>query len=288
MKIGSPGRKILKDLRWWLRRWKTAARWGGDRLRTTPIVIGNSMPKSGSHLIIQILEGLTRIGPFINPGMPPLNRNDENAILSETQILGRLKALRSGDIAYSYLVAEEPYYSFLQQPDFAPIFIYRDPRDVVVSHVFYATDMHPGHAMHAYYTQNLKTVEERIDAAIVGVDRPEVTLTPIKQKFDRYLRWLTCPGVLCLSFEELIEARGLAIHKILDHLSAHGFTPDITRDAAIQILESSVQPRKSGTFRKGQPGNWREHFTAHNIEVFKEKTGDLLVTLGYEKNTDWA
>lgn len=266
---------------------QAANRWGSGRLSAMPVVIGNSMPKSGSHLIIQILEGLPDIGPFINPGMPPLNWNEENKNLPEKEILRRMDDLRPGDIAYSYLVAEEPYSSALQKPSIAPIFIYRDPRDVIVSHVFYATEMHPGHAMHAYYTQKLHTMEERIEAAILGVNNAEVTLTAIAKKYDRYQGWLNCPGVLALSFEEMIQSREPAIHKLLDFLASHGFVPDVSREEAIRSLAASIAPKRSGTFRKGKPGNWREHFTPHNIRVFKEQTGDLLVRWGYELTLDW-
>ena len=53
------------------------------------------------------------------------------------------------------------------------------------------------------------------------------------------------------------------------------------------MLEQAIAPKKSGTFRKGQPGNWREHFSEANKAFFKENAGDLLIRLGYEKDHDW-
>lgn len=278
---------FLRGVRWNIRRLDAARKWGSARLNAMPVVIGNSMPKSGSHLIIQILEGLPKIGPFINPGMPPLNRNEQNDILPETEIIKKICRLRPGDFTYSYLVAEEPYYSALTKPGMVPIFIYRDPRDVIISHVFYATEMHQGHAMHDYYTRVLSSMEERITAAILGVNEPGVTLTAIRKKYDRYLAWLDCPAMLSLRFEELIQQREQAIQKLLDFLQLHGFVPDIGREEAVALLQTNIQPKKSGTFRKGQPGNWREHFSPENIRVFKEYTGDLLMRLGYETSPDW-
>jgi hypothetical protein len=52
-------------------------------------------------------------------------------------------------------------------------------------------------------------------------------------------------------------------------------------------LEQAIAPKKSGTFRKGQPGNWKEYFTPANKVLFKEMAGDLLTRLGYERNQDW-
>jgi hypothetical protein len=287
MKPRSEAKAILKNLRWSMRRMQAAQRWGKSRLDGMPVVIGNSMPKSGSHLIIQVLEGLPQIGPFINPGMPPLNRNEENSILAEKQIVRRIADLHPGDISYCYLAAEEPFLSLLTQPKYASIFIYRDPRDVIVSHVFYATEMHPTHVMRKYYTEQLTSMEERINAAILGVNEPGVTLTAIRKKYDRYLGWFDCSQVLSIRFEDLIQNPEAAISSFLKHLSGYEFIPDVDFDTAVNTLKVNIQPKKSGTFRKGKPGNWREHFTAENIRVFKENTGDLLVRLGYEKDRNW-
>ena len=49
----------------------------------TPSVLGNAMPKSGSHLINQVVQGLTRLGPFVNPGFPPVNRDEVNEKLPD-------------------------------------------------------------------------------------------------------------------------------------------------------------------------------------------------------------
>jgi hypothetical protein len=63
--------------------------------------------------------------------------------------------------------------------------------------------------------------------------------------------------------------------------------PHVPRGQAVEILTDAIAPRKSGTFRKGKPGNWQEHFTEANKALFKETAGDLLVRLGYEKDNDW-
>lgn len=277
----------LKLIRWQARRIGTALRWGPANLRSTPIVLGNAMPKSGSHLIIQVLQGLTRIGPFVNPGFPPVNRSEANAKLPVGAVLANLKHMRPGDIAYGYVAAREPYLSLLAQPGRATIFVFRDPRDVIISHVFYATEMHPGHGMHHYYTEVLTNMEERIDAAIQGVQEPGSELSSIRAKYQAYLGWLDQPDVLCLRFEELILEQQAALGRILDYLQGRGFTPSVGRTESIDALTDAIKPRKSGTFRKGQPGNWEEHFTQANKAHFKATAGDLLIRLGYERDNNW-
>ncbi|MEA3351144.1 MAG: sulfotransferase domain-containing protein [Chloroflexota bacterium] len=277
----------LKLTRWQARRARTALRWGSQKLTSAPIVFGNAMPKSGSHLLTQILEGLVDLGPFVNPGFPPVNRNEANLPLPDEAVLANIRRMRPGDIRYGYIHACEPYLSLLTQANRATIFIYRDPRDMLVSHVFYATDMYPGHGMNRYYTETLNSMEARLNAAIEGVTKPGAELASVRQRYQTYWDWFEHPRVLCLRFEDLILDRDAALAKLLDYLEDFGFTPKVSRPQAVKTLEAAIAPRKSGTFRKGQPGNWRQHFTEANKALFKQVTGDLLVRLGYEVDGDW-
>jgi hypothetical protein len=99
--------------------------------------------------------------------------------------------------------------------------------------------------------------------------------------------WLKQPDVLCLRFEDLILDQEGALGHILDYLAGRGFRPKVERSQAIAKLQSTIAPHKSGTYRKGKPGNWREHFTHENKYRFKETTGNLLIRLGYESDNDW-
>ena len=287
MSLYYSAKHALKIARWRARRLAVSARYGHSRLNTTPSVLGNAMPKSGSHLIIQVLQGLPRLGPFVNPGFPPVNRSEENRKLGHEAIIKNIRSMLPGDIAYGYVGADADYVGALTQPGRAMVFVYRDPRDMVVSHVFYATDMNKEHGMHRYYTETLKTMEERIQAAIQGVDEPGSELSSVRQRWDHYMGWLSTPGVFCLRFEDLILEREAALGRILDYLAESGFSPQPERSQAVQALAQAIAPRKSGTFRKGKPGNWKEHFSEANKRLFKEQTGSLLVDLGYEKDEYW-
>ncbi len=280
-------KRDVKLVRWQFRRGMTALRWGFSDLANAPIIFGNAMPKSGSHLIIQVLQGLTRIGPFVNPGFPPANRSEDNQKLMPEAVLENIQRMRSGDIGYGYIHAREPFINALTRPRRMTLFVYRDPRDMIVSHVFYATEIYQEHGMNPYYTKVLKTVEERINAQILGVKEPGFELSSVRTKYRAYLDWLEVPGVLCLRFEDLILDREATLNAILDHLAVHGYTPRILPVEAIAILKQAIAPHRSGTFRKGKPGNWREYFTPENIANFKDSTGDLLIRLGYEQNGNW-
>jgi len=287
MSVSAQIKQPFKKLRWCARRARTARAWGAAELARMPIVIGNAMPKSGSHLLIQVLLGLTKIGPFVDPGLPPLTRSAGNRNLSERAVLANLNNLQPGDIAYAYLHAREPYFNGLSQPNVAAFFIYRDPRDVIVSQIFYAMEIHKGHGMHHYYAEELKTMEERVNAAIQGVQTTTTQLSPIRTKYDHYSGWLSQGRALSLRFEDLILDRQPTLNRILDHLAARGFSPQPPRTRSITALEAAIAPRASGTFRKGQPGEWKQYFTEGNKLAFKAATGDLLQHLGYERDAKW-
>lgn len=41
-------------------------------------------------------------------------------------------------------------------------------------------------------------------------------------------------------------------------------------------------------YRKGEAGDWVNHFTPEHVEHFKRTYGDLVQKLGYEKSADWS
>lgn len=277
----------LKTFRWHLRRVAVGLSPVVDGLSAAPILFGNAIPKSGSHLIIQVLQGFAKIGPFVKTGFPPVNRGEDNAKLPESIVHRNILRMRSGDIGYGYLHYKEPFISTLTDNSWATIFVYRDPRDVIVSSVKYATHMNLQHGLHAYYTQHLTTDEERIKAAIDGIQVPDFEYPNILDRYNYYIGWLQQPGILSLRFEDLILNREKTFARLFEYVVERGFQPKISRERALEVLMQSVHPEKSGTFRKGKPGGWKENFSEANKDIFKKVSGDLLIRLGYEQDQDW-
>lgn len=281
-------KRVLKEFRLLLRRWLAMIRWGRKAVREAPAVFGNAMPKAGSHLLLQILYGLAEIGPFYKPGFPPVNRFEDNSHLSEAEILKEVNSMRSGEIRFGYISYREPFIEPLRRDNLAHIFIYRDPRDLLVSHVFYALNIHEGHGMHEYYNKGLDTMEERLNVAIEGCDLSGLELPNVRERYQNNLEWLDDDRVLSVRFEDLILNRDNTLAEILEYIESFGVRFTVEQEKAVAVLRQAIQPKKSGTFRKGQPGNWQEHFTEENKKRFREVAGDLLVQLGYEEdNHHW-
>lgn len=268
---------------------RAAATMQHGSLSGTPILFANSFPKSGTHLLTQVLQGLTEISPAVESGLPAIITFDgpTGQPRPVTKIARDLRRLRPGDIAYGHLHAQPEVVNLLCAPGMAPFFILRDPRDVVVSHVYYVTEMEPNHVHHAYYRAELKDFDERLRVSILGRPDLNVPFPHIRGRFDPYLGWLDAPEVLVLLYEDFITRREQTLLKVLNHARSRGLKLHVGEQEALQVLESAINPQKSPTFRSGKIGKWRQSFSDANKALFKDVAGDLLIRLGYEQNNDW-
>jgi len=271
------------------RRWQALLRWRRASFHGIPVLFANSFPKSGTHLLTQVLEGFTLVGPAVNAGLPAIvtYMGDSGQERSETEIMYDLQRLLPGDIAYGHAHALQAAVELLRKPGYATYFMLRDPRDVVVSHVHYITEMEPGHIHHQFYKEELHSFDERLMVSILG--RPEIGIEfpDIRQRFLPYLGWIKCPAVQVLRFEEFVQDRQATVSRALDYAVERGFQLHRPRQEAVQILLDHLDPKRSPTFRSGKAGGWREAFTPEHTRVFKEIAGDLLIQLGYERDLLW-
>ena len=266
---------------------QAVARWKRLSFNDAPPIFGNSKPKSGSHLLLQVLNGFTQIMPYKYVEADPVRTIEkEGRRKSNQEVLRELKKIPKGVIGWGYVEATPENISFLCQPNRVNYFIYRDPRDMLVSQVFFATDMHEEHGMHEYYN-SLPDFGGRLNVAITGIDQDGLYMVSVKQRYAGVFEWLEQPNVLCIRFEDLISNRDATLDAMLDEVESIGYHIPTPRQKALSILVEAIQPTKSHTFRSGKTGGWREHFTEDHKDLFKEVAGDLLVKLGYEKNNDW-
>jgi hypothetical protein len=77
-----------------------------------------------------------------------------------------------------------------------------------------------------------------------------------------------------------------------------GFSGSLPPERLLGIVWEHSFQRKSGGrkqgeenrashYRKGESGDWKNHFTAEHIDLFKSKYNDLLIQLGYESTDNW-
>jgi hypothetical protein len=252
-----------------------------------PVLLGISFPKSGTHLLDQILLGFSNVAPYAKRlhSFYAEYEGESGRKRSPEQALAWLDSLHPGDIGSAHLFARTEAVSRACSPKFVPYFIFRDPRDVVVSHVFYVTDMEARHVHHDYY-QRLPDFAARLKASILGRPDAGIEFPNISERFAPYLGWLDQPAVMAIHFEDLIHDRPETLNHIIDHLLTR-LPIQAPRQVILDSLESSINPQRSPTFRSGKTGEWKKHFTGEHRRLFKEVAGDLLVKLGYEKDHTW-
>ncbi len=256
-------------------------RWGAGGL---PLVFGNAMPKSGSQMLAQLLRGLQRISLLVLVEDHPVRMiTAEGRHRGLDEILSDLDRLQPGDIGWGYLHARAEFIERLTRPQVSTFFLYRDPRDLLLSRIFYATQMHEGHGLRAHFLA-LPDLEARILATIQGIPGE---LPGIADDYARYLDWIDTSGVFVVRFEDFIEHRQETLTRLLDNLELKGVRFLVEREQAIDLLNRSMDPARSPTYRAGKTGGWREHFTPASIARFKETAGELLIRLGYEQTMDW-
>lgn len=254
-----------------------------------PVLLGISFPKSGTHLLDQILLGFANVAPYAKrlhsfyaeyEGESGKKRDPEQA-------LTWLDSLQSNDIASAHLFARPDAIKKVCSQKFIPYFIFRDPRDVVVSHVFYVTEMESKHVHHAYY-QSLPDFDARLKISILGRNDSDIEFPNIADRFAPYMDWLNHKEVLSIHFEDLINNRAETLTRIMNHfldkVPLHALR---SRQLILDSLESAINPTKSPTFRSGKTGEWKKYFKDEHKKIFKEVAGNLLVKLGYEKDNNW-
>jgi hypothetical protein len=238
-------------------------------------------------LLDQILLGFSRVAPYAKRlhSFYAEYEGESGRKRSPEQALRWLGSLRPGDVASAHLFAREEVLQRVCSPAFIPYFIFRDPRDVVVSHVFYVTDMEARHVHHEYY-QSLSDFSARLKVSILGRADADIEFPDIADRFAPYLGWLEHDEVLSLHFEDLIHDRFSALNRIIDHFLVR-VPLQAPRALVLDCLESSINPKRSPTFRSGKTGEWKKYFTEEHRRIFKDVAGDLLIRLGYERNPDW-
>ena len=265
-----------------------------------PKVLLIGPPKSGTHLLSDCLSLMPRmmfsgrhfaLTDFYDRSGECGNVSGSEAYpaLRETDLRNFLKRTPRGMFATAHARFHPSLVRFLEELGFKQVLLLRDPRDVVVSHVFYVKRERL-HQHHTYFMEVLKSNEECIMATIKGFESSAgYTSISIKERFDGYIAYFNHSSTLVVRFEDLVGPQGGGdAEKQLTDIQRIGefVNKPIDRGQARQIAEK-IYGKSTLTFRKGQSGDWRNHFTDAHRRAFKEIAGETLIRLGYEKDTDW-
>jgi hypothetical protein len=186
-------------------------------------------------------------------------------------------------------------------PDAKLIYIVRDGRDVLISERF------------RNFVEDSKhlTAEDRRIIEALKVDQTPFTNGTRSIFTDSFIRqiakrWaddlneidseskrLYPSAYFSLRYEDLLAQPFAEMQKLWAFL---GVQVGPALETAIQAemgqnLDEEWQAKRNESIAsflpKGKAGNWRNVFTTHDRQTFKEVAGDVLMKWGYEKNEDW-
>jgi len=228
-------------------------------------LINIAIPKSGSGMLAQAVGGEhANIGPGAYNKPPrkiPLNK-----IKTFTEPFAR-----------SHMPYCVEYEEAMKKVDCLGVFLHRDLRDTIVSHAMYA-DKWKGHR--SYF--NFPTSEGVLLAK--SGDRILEIIKKAHWLYDRYLGWMDVDFVLPLKYEELVNHDGSknpdGFQKFIDYVGNYKGTLEC---GTPEQMIKRIDPEGCNTYRKGVPGDWKNHFKDYHIELFWENCGELMERFGYER-----
>ncbi len=249
------------------------------RVAGTRVVL-TSVPKCGTHLLQHLLDVVgVRCGGEVFV-------NNENT----AAVLDFLLAATRGRVLICHLQGLTTNHDICLRRRAKVLFISRDPRDQVVSHVFHFRT-HVDHPLHLYFRDRFPELDQALHAAIRGFGPgPDGHLADVDTFFRYFLAWRDMPGVYATTFERLVGPHGggsakLQAAEVTGVLRHIGFP--LSTPTAVGYIANRVFSTASPTFRIGQIGGWRQYFKPDHVDAFKEVAGRLLIDLGYERDLDW-
>jgi sulfotransferase 6B1 len=252
------------------------------RRRGLPAVLVNSIPKSGTNLLKNVITAIPNMAVREDVSMASQRHDPADRL---EYIRGIIKKISPGCIYTGHIPYTEEIHSWIGKEGFRHIFLYRDPRDVTVSLYHYIMKERIPH--HPYYEMysGFGSDHERLMKCITGYGdgvreyRNSADAIPsIRLSYKVYEPWLRAPGVLAIKYEDLIgPGRMQTIENILKFIGIP-CQPELLG----KINAEGFEPKKSHTYRKGASGGWRDEYTPEHIEAFRKILSDEYLALwGY-------
>jgi Sulfotransferase domain len=250
-----------------------------------PPFLLNSIPKSGTHLLKQILLGIPRMQHHPDKGLM-------GHIHYQTDIkLEGVKNLSNNEFINGHMFYSKEWEELLKSLNMKHIFVSRDPRDIIVSYAYFIPTLKI-HPLYETFQQEGFTHRDRIKFLIEGgqrTDHKHMHHPNVNDWYNSFISWVERDGVLSLSFEDLISSekeRIKTINKIVDFLWEDKLNPK-SKTVMVEKMVQNINPGTSPTFRKGRIGGWKDELDEELKSLFKKFAGELLVKLNYEKDNNW-
>jgi hypothetical protein len=178
-----------------------------------------------------------------------------------------------------------PYKRYLKMPkpaEHRTFFIYRDPRDLLVSSYFSTRDSHTpmGDVLEVRSALRERSPKDGMLYLIEHLTR--------KGMFNAVRSWVEAPPsetIRLVRYEDLTGERQFAEMDALMRHCGIAIPPEELTTLLDKYSFSRMNERKKAGeishYRKGKSGDWRNHFDDDIEQAFRNATGNLLDILGY-------
>lgn len=284
-KLPAPVAKAIKYFMVYPRYWACRSRAGrakklyGERYRHSTIFIAG-LPKSGTTWLEKMISTYPGFEQIL---IPEVNfyelKNGESHLfdiptgglerLNQLLVLTKMHCHGSAQNAEALQVTSTPY-----------VILYRDLRDVSVSHYFYVRNT-PWHGDYIH----LKNCNVEDGIAYF-----------IKKRLPEFAHWMRSwrdnrdpESSVMFSYEEMLEDSARVVRKVLD-LYELEYTPELVTG---MIERNSFSRLKGGQsqgqsfFRSGKAGDWINFYNEELKRMFKSVDNQILVEFGYEDCDQW-
>lgn len=239
-----------------------------------PRILVNSIPKSGTHLLSEVIINMG----FKHAGQINYAEIDgvPSRVLTMDEIEQKIHFLKKGRYLIGHKYFDEDFSKILKKNKISHLFIVRDPRDVAVSKAFYFPKR-PEHELNSHFLG--LNERERFIASINGVPG---RMRSVAEIYNIFLPWLSENDCLTVKFEDLVgnqgggndEKQSETLRRIAVHLGIP-FDESELKEIAFKSFN-----KNSGTFRKGQIGDWVNWLDDETLSLLK-KDASIFKEYGY-------
>ncbi|GAB6045607.1 hypothetical protein JCM11957_12050 [Caminibacter profundus] len=273
-------------------------------------IIANSLPKSGTHVLVRILELIGLKANKIHFSGSLIRRTSSNPLKNLIKYLKVINCNQGVKIdldiehciktkyfekllinfpentfSQAHMPFDDKIIKYLEKYNIKMIYIIRDPRDVLVSH-FHHHLRDKGYEGH-YLMKKLKSDKDRIIASLHGFNQgTQFETAPLKKRLKNSIPWyfIKSPFVFSLKFEDIIgEKGGGDKEKQLYTLKKLERFLEIDENYLVN-RKDSIFFEKSSTFRKGQIGDWKNYLDEDIYKLIYDEIGEFIEILGYDND----
>ncbi len=259
----------------------------------------NSLPKSGTHLLVKLLKMMGLEFSKLNLssstiygrhsfyksiirgpafGQPSIEVGlDISTAARQSWITNSLNKVENGSFCSGHAPYSDSLHSIVIKNGLKTINTIRDPRDVLVSWAHYVPKTH----WH-YGRDGLKnlSLEKRVEKILYGYQSGEFLIESFINILRRSSEWIVKDDVLTVHFEDLVGSKGggneqsqlLWIDKVGEYAGVESFNSKILSETLF-----------GGTkvFRKGKIGSYIEELPRNLIDEVDEVLKEYILKLGY-------